>query len=104
MNGYAVPDSRRDVELLSKFKQGEVIRAHVTRPRNYAFFKKYWALITFAFDCQEDPEYSIDSFRKSVQMEAGYFEPVRAGGHLFKIPKSISFGEMSEEEFGELYS
>lgn len=104
-NGCVVPDSPEDAEHLSKFKFGEVIRAEVSRPRNYQFHKKYMALITFAYqNCDNADQFSLDAFRKSVQMEAGHFEPVRAGGYLFKIPKSISFAEMSEEDFDKLYS
>lgn len=104
-NGCLVPDSPEDAEYLSKFRFGEVIKAEVSRPRNYRFHRKYMALINFAYENRDSKqEYSIDAFRKSVQMEAGHFEPVRAGGYLFKIPKSISFAEMSEEDFDKLYS
>lgn len=105
VGGSLMPDTPEDAEFVSKLKLGEIVAAEVTRPRNYKFLRKYMALIRYAYDNRDgSEEYSIGAFRKSVEMQAGHFEPVKAGGYLFKIPKSISFAEMTEEDFDKLYS
>lgn len=112
-NGCLVADSPEDAEHLSKFKFGEVIRAEVTRPRNYRFHRKFFALLNHAYSCweQEDVDTkhgkalkSFDRFRKDLTILAGYYEQeVRLDGSIRTEAKSISFAEMDEEEFGKLY-
>lgn len=77
--------------------------------RNYEFHKKYFALIKCSWEYLNEKQQrffgSINSFRKAVQIAAGFYEPV------FNIKKrewtqeskSISFDKMDEYEFRELY-
>jgi hypothetical protein len=51
------------------------------------------------------PEKSFERFRKDLIILSGRYNAVyRIDGSLRIEAKSISFGRMSEEEFGELYS
>ena len=115
------PASEADAVLLTKIKTGEVVKLKLTRPRNYLFHKKFFALLNFAFDywepshfeteqCMEDGssiliEKNFDSFRKDVNVLAGYCDATyRLNGDTRIEAKSISFGSMSEDEFEKLYS
>ena len=110
LNGVLVPDSPTDIEKLSKFKTGTPVRLTLTRPRNYDFFKKWWALIGFAYEVWEpEPhnlvgEKNIDRFRQDITILAGYYEQhIRIDGSTRVVAKSLSFASMSEEEFEDLY-
>ncbi len=46
---------------------------------------------------------SFDEFRKWLTVEAGFFDVVITPSGLKKIPKSISFANMEETEFGDWY-
>ena len=72
-------------EFLAGLKMGEVVSCEATKPRNYRFLRKYFALLNLAFDYWEPPEgqykgqtieKEFERFRKDVQIMAGYGRPV----------------------------
>jgi len=119
MHNALHPAHAEDQELLSNIKAGQPVRLKLTRVRNYEFFKKWWALIDYAFDMWEPPEAgegsawreainvekNKDRFRKDITILAGFYEATyRLNGDVRIEAKSISFGSMSEDEFEELYT
>ena len=112
---FLVPDTPEDAEALDKYKQNEVLRADVVKPRNLRFFRKWWALVKFAFDVWSETmpqqEYKgievqpdIERFRKDVTILAGFFTPVyNARGEVRLEAESLKWGSMSEERFEKLY-
>lgn len=98
-----------DYEEKRRLKIGEVYKVSIKKARNYEFHKKYFALIKCSWEYLNEKQQrffgSINSFRKAVQIAAGFYEPV------FNIKKrewtqeskSISFDKMDEYEFRELY-
>ncbi len=117
-NSTLVPASDQDRELLNHIKIGSPTKMSFKRVRNYAFHKKYFALLNLAFDYWEPPEHgegsalaerltverNFDRFRKDVIIRAGYYEATyRLNGDVRIEAKSISFDNMSEDEFGLLY-
>ena len=114
-NGSLVPDGESDAELLSKIKLGDVVKLTLVRPRNYAFHKKYFALLQLAFDYWEPPEGKVmkgvtpernfDTFRHDLAILCGFYDATyRLNGDVRLEAKSISFGSMSEDSFEDLYS
>jgi hypothetical protein len=114
-----MPASEHDRGLLSKIKIGQPVRLKYTQVRNYQFHKKYFALLNLAFDYWEPPEggmgsawkdkidieKNFDRFRKDIIIRAGYYEATyRLNGDIRFEAKSIAFGNMSEDEFEELYT
>jgi hypothetical protein len=110
VNGALYPADEQAQESLKTIKQGEPVKVKLTRPRNYLFHKKYFALLNLAFDYWEPPENHVaeknfDRFRKDIIILAGYYESyVRLDGSTRIEPRSIAFGKMSEEEFADLYN
>lgn len=87
-----------------------------TAPRNYEFHKKFFALVDFGFQHWEPgslsgarhegitPLRSKERFRHDLTILAGFFEQeIRIDGSLRVVAQSISFGDMEEAEFSELY-
>lgn len=116
-----VPVTDEDRELLGKIGAGEIVTVELRRMRNYQFFRKWWALVNFAFDYWEPPnlpddpdrtwlrkvapQKSKDRFRKDLTILAGYYDAhYRLDGSVRIEAKSISFGSMTEDEFEKLYS
>ena len=119
--GHLVPASDQDKEIVDKIKVGQVLTFKFTRMRNYQFFRKWWALVDFAYDywippdLPDDPEKqwlknvtplkNKDRFRRDLTILAGYHDAFyRVDGSVRIEAKSISFGSMSEDEFEKLYS
>lgn len=98
-----------DYEEKQKLKIGEVYQATIKTVRNYELHKKYFAMLRCAWEYltqrQRDFFKSKEVFRKTVQISAGYSEPVFniAKKEWQEQAKSISFDNMDEFEFRELY-
>lgn len=106
--GALVPDTEKDAELLKKFKTGDPLKCTIVRPRNYKFHKKFFSLINHSFDCWE-PENEVgeknkDQFREDLIILAGFYHRyIRLDGSTRIKAKSVSFANMDQDEFDELY-
>lgn len=104
-----VPITDEDYDEKKKLKLGTIYSAEIKVPRNYKFHKKFFALLNTAWaylpERTQNGFRSVDGFRQYLTVAAGhydtFFSPSRK--EFVEIPKSISFGSMSEEEFEELY-
>ena len=109
-----IPADERSRIWFEKIKQGQAVHCDFKRVRNYRFLKKWFALLNLAFDQWEPgeidgkygvPEKNFDRFRADVTILAGFFEStIRLDGSVRIEPKSVSFAQMTEDEFHELYS
>lgn len=86
--------------------------------RNYELFKKWWALVQYAFKHWEPPEIdekkyknviplkSFKQFRKDLTILAGHYEAfVRLDGSVRIEAKSVSYKEFpTDESFEPFYS
>ncbi len=93
-----------DYELIKKLKPNTEYQCEIKRPRNYAFHKKYFALIKMLFENQY--LYSdISDLRHDLIIEAGYYRRyINIKGIDTKTALSMSFSSMNQEDFDELYS
>ena len=108
-----VPSEPKSKDWYDKLKPGEVVSAEVKKVRNLAFHKKYFALMNIAFDNWTPgeinskygtPEKNFDRFRADCTILAGFYETViRLDGSVRVEPKSISFSNMEEDVFNDLY-
>jgi hypothetical protein len=107
-NGSLAPDDQGTVEWIAKLRTGDGVMGEFKRPRNYAFLKKWFALVQYAFEMwqppEDAPEKDFERFRQEITMLAGHYEEVPSikGGTRLQA-KSISFAAMDEDSFGELY-
>lgn len=91
-----------------KLKVGQVYETDIKLDRNYRFHKKYFALISIAWEYlleNEVKEYRTkEIFRKWCEIQAGNCDVVRLqDGTYIRLPKSIAFDQMGEDEFSEVY-
>lgn len=115
--GMLRPVCDEDLARLSKMKTNDVVMVDVKRVRNYRFHRKFFALLTFAFDlwCERGTgkgiEYkgqhalpNFEQFREDVTILCGYYEmSVRLDGTVRINAKSIAFANMEQDDFDKLY-
>ena len=83
---------------------GHEVKAIITKPRNIAFLRKYFALLKVGREMSPS-DFNPEQFRMYVQAGAGWCEFLAGkDGNLIAVPQSISFGKMDEIEFSRLYS
>ena len=104
LNGSFLPAHDSDLELARQIKVGDVYRFQYSKPRNYEFHKKFFALMDLVFQNQENYT-DRNELREDLTIEAGFwFEKTNyITGEVTKKAKSINFSSMDENEFGELY-
>ena len=109
-----IPADPPTIEWFNKLKLGQVVMGEFKKVRNYAFLKKYFALLGVAYENWEPGtvnskygtvEKNFDRFRADLIILAGFYDvTVRLDGSTRIEPKSISFANMTHEEFEKLYS
>lgn len=98
-----------DFEEKKKYKIGKVYRASIVLPRNYDFHKKFFALMSLAY--QNLPDYlsdkwpTLDDFREATIIRAG-FKKVKYNfdGSFSVHAESIAFGNMTQQRFEALFA
>ncbi len=93
-----------DSDEYQKVKFGDRVMVEYTKKRNYENHKRFFEFVKQTFDMQEFFE-DREVYRKWLSMSAGHFDTVVTpkGATIF-LPHSISFEEMDEPEFKELFS
>lgn len=103
-NGAFKPAYNSDYENAKKVPLNEPIDFEWKKPRNYKFHKKFFALIELVYQNQEIYN-NKEHLRKDLTISAGFYD-IRHNFEGVEIyePKSISFANMDEVEFSELYN
>jgi len=103
INGILIPSFDEDKEKIKKLKNGTPVKIKYSIPRNYEFHKKYFALLHLAFENQEIIN-NFDDFREEIIKFAGFYKKtVTLRGDVLYKAKSISFANMDDSEFNNLY-
>lgn len=111
-NNFLVPAFDADYEKVKKLKHGEVYSCSVSLIRNAEKNALYHKIIDIAWDCLDENQEEFfgkrgkNAFRKSLEITAGFFEPVYdlQTGEFIKAPLSTSFDAMEQHEFDELFN
>ena len=104
--GVFYPAYPSDKDVMDSIPVGKIVKARITRDRNVGFHRKFFALLNVAYEnLPEDYNMSFDNFREELIKKAGYYESYKnfKGVEVYKA-KSISFSNMDQGEFEELYS
>ena len=111
---YLIGATEHDKELVNKLKADEGITVKYSKKRNIGFHRKYFALLNLGFEAWEpEPvehggqvaEKNFDKFRKDIAILSGHSDLVISiKGEARVEAKSISFGNMEQDDFEDLYS
>lgn len=104
-----VPFGDDDYEEKKKLKVGEAYMVEVRIMRNVDFHRKYFAMISYAWEYLNEVEVerfkTKDNFRKYIEITAGHYDVIFHPRlqEFVEIPKSISFSSMDNAAFSDLY-
>ncbi len=107
------PHTEEDRLKISGLAKDDVYSVDIVKPRNYKYLQKYMTMIRTGFDLWEPTaEYKgvvvqkdIKSFRKDVQIMAGYRHMVvNTKNEIRWKSDSVSFANCTEEHFNEVYN
>ena len=98
-----VPANEQTLDALRKMKPGQWYRADIRLPRNVKHHRKYFALLGVVFPHQTMWP-TFRKFRQKLEEALGHGEYHTNGrGERYFENESISFANMDQEEFEQLY-
>lgn len=105
-----VPVYDSDLENRQRLRTGARVLCRVSRPRNYEFHKKFFALVRLTY--RNIPEYvqamlnirSEEDMLTCIKLDLGYADFAWHGGRQVAVPRSISFASMGQTEFEDFFS
>jgi len=104
-----VPAGDEDYDKKRKLKKDEVFKVKIETYRNYRFHRRYFKMLDVAWNILGEKAQLFfgnqDSFRETLQMNAGHFE-LRyslSKKEWQEVPLSISYNKLSQEDFEELH-
>jgi len=101
--GYTGPILLPMESDLSGIPDGEIM-ADLRKNRNVKNHRRFFAFIKLTFDMQDTFD-SKEVWRKYITMKAGFFdEVINAEGKVMYWPRSISWDELDEIEFKDLFN
>jgi len=98
-----VPLYGSDFDEKRKLKLGNDYIVEVTNPRNIGHHRKFFALLNVGHE-NTDLDMPFDTYRKYILMKAGYFKSYNTDKGVFYDAESISFANMPQDKFEEVYS
>lgn len=105
-----VPVYDSDYEAKRQLKEGDNVLCTITRPRNYEFHKKFFALVRLAYDNLPERLHQMLSIRSEedmldcIKIDLNmYTEHYHGGRKVLKLG-SISFAAMDQTEFERFYN
>lgn len=110
--GGFLPADELSADAITELGGDGPYRAKLSKPRNIQHHRKFFALLSVAFDAWEPSatyqgqkvKASRERFRKDLLILAGYYESyIGIDGSVHLEPKSISFAAMDQTEFSKLY-
>lgn len=91
-------------EMAKKPKEGEEYSCEIKFVRNYQFHKKFFALIKIGCENSKHVSMPLDTYRKYALIKSGYFTLYHTPKGKFIEAESISFENMTQEKFEEVFS
>lgn len=92
-------------ETAKKIKVNEPYEYEFKNERNPGHHRKYFALLNLVVNNTEKFK-DVNHLRMILAIECGHYEELinPLSGEITIVPKSISFSQMGQDEFSELYS
>lgn len=99
-----VPADETVMATLKKIPVGEIVTCEVKRPRNGREHRRYWVLCTLVA-INHDQLQDAESVHQTLKMLTGLTDKIalKSTGEIVEIPRSISFGKMSPDEWDAYY-
>lgn len=99
-----------DADKLRSLSAERPVFITIHEARSVRMHRRYFALVNTAWGCMAEGERrlfrdNLDCFRRSLTLLAGFTDPVYNArtGEWNEVPRSISFENMGEHEFRQLY-
>ena len=101
-----LPSDKSAQGLLEKYKNDDIVRVQISKPRNPKHHAKYWAMLKIVHEgtAVQDLYPTTDHLHQAIKGALGYYSEVRLpDGKVFQVVDSIAFESMDQHAFEEFY-
>ncbi len=103
-NDGLIPLYPSDFNEKKHLKIGGVYSCSIKKERNYLFLKKFFALLKLGCENSKSIDAPLEVYRKYALIKSGFYTVYATSKGSFIEADSISFANMSQEKFEEVYS
>ena len=102
-DGGLYPAGAAEERMLQRLSQGDIVSVEIIRPRSAARNRFFWSLVGWLVEQISEDEWNKDTVSDMLKIMCGHCTVLTTpSGMEYRLPKSIAFHEMSEDEFAEL--
>lgn len=103
LQGFA-PCDEEALTAIRRIKVGDKVKCDISRPRNGSMHRAYWAMCSLVAMNHEQLE-TAEQVHTVLKLLTDCVDIVamRSTGEILKVPKSISFGKMTQNEFDTFF-
>lgn len=98
-----IPLFPSDYDEKRKLKLGNIYECDIRNPRNIGFHKKFFALVNIGHE-NTKLDMPFEAYRRYITIKAGFFKAYETPKGVYYDPESISFSNMEQDRFEEVYS
>ncbi|MDE2232546.1 MAG: DUF1367 family protein [Patescibacteria group bacterium] len=102
LSGKLEPCDDNGRDRLAKIGAGDIVLCEIKRGRNIKFHRKLFAMLNIIFKNQEHYK-SIDDLLAVAKLSTGHVHTIETRHGIVRLPASISFSSMSEDDFSDFY-
>ena len=100
--GSLRPVDEQGESILRHVGQGEIVSLELVRPRNVRHHAKLFALLSIVLQKQEHYK-SVEDLLDVCKLSIGHCRTLMTKDGMVKVPSSISFVSMDQDEFNSFY-
>lgn len=96
------PEGPDAADYLRTIPVGQVLKVEVRKARSGQHHRMYWALCNLVAQNHE----SLTTARavdQAIKMLSGHVDMLRVGDEIIRVPASISYAAMDQDEFNQYY-
>lgn len=95
-------DDDRAHQMLKGIKIGTIVACGVSRPRNVKLLRKFWSLCSRIAHAVPG-DMTAENVAEILKIESGHCTIIKGRTDTYRLPKSIAFDAMAEDEFQDFY-
>lgn len=95
-------DDDRAHQMLRGLKIGTIVACGVSRPRNVKLLRKFWSICSRLAHAAPG-NMTAENVADILKVKTGHCTIIKGAKDTYRLPKSIAFENLGEDEFQEFY-
>jgi hypothetical protein len=98
-----VADDEAAAHSMRRIPVGTTVRCEIVKPRSLAQLRMYWAMCNLVASNHAELQ-TREQVDQALRLLTGHVDLVKVGDQVLKLPRSIAFAKLSQDEWAEYLS